>query len=251
MKDLYQLLIKEFGSQGWWPLISRRGKEGVTSGGYHPGHDYSPRGNEIFEVAVGAILTQNTSWSNVSIALENLSQLLASRGTFLAPDSLLGLSDEALIQAVRPSGYYNQKAKKLRLIAQAFIAGGWSEGSVPERKRLLALWGVGPETADSILLYGFGRPYFVVDAYTRRIAARLQEGFGQRSPRSFFYTGAYDEIASSLRDAMALDSPAELKEVHALFVRLGKDFCRKKPRCSGCPCGDLCRFRRFADNDKR
>lgn len=170
----YRRLLKIYGPQGWWPLLDlhdgKIGKNPTKTGsikGYHP-NDYSfPKNNaQRFEICIGAICTQNTNWSNVEKALLNL------RAARLLDAKHLAISNDAILKiCIRPAGYYNQKAKKLKIFARYYSI---LKRSTPTRDQLLALWGIGPETADSILLYAFKVPTFVVDAYTKRFL--LQEG---------------------------------------------------------------------------
>jgi len=170
---------------------------------------------------VGAVLTQNTAWTNVETALARLRQ----EGVRL-PRNLLSLSHASLARMVRSSGYFNQKAKKLRSLAARFAArGALGPRGVPTREGLLAEWGVGPETADSILLYAFQVPVFVVDAYTRRIASRIGLIRGAES---------YDDIQSVFHSALE-PSAALFNEYHALIVEHAKAHCRTRPLCAGCP----------------
>jgi endonuclease-3 related protein len=201
----YENLLERFGPQGWWP------------------------GRTRFEIAVGAILTQNTAWTNVERAIRNLRSAgaLSFRGMSAVPDRrLTGL--------IRPAGYYNQKAGKLRAF-QAWLRSRDRGGSVKRalrgpleevRSSLLGIKGVGPETADSILLYAGNRPVFVIDAYTRRVLERHGLAGG----------GAlYDE----LRELFEQNLPRRVRvynEFHALFVRLCKRHCSKRsPDCGECP----------------
>jgi endonuclease-3 related protein len=201
---IYKKLYASFGPQRWWPAES------------------------AFEVMVGAILTQNTSWQNVEKAIANLkkSNLLTARKLYaLAPDKL------ALL--LKPAGYYNIKAKRLRNFLKFFIerfsASPKKMARVPARRlrrELLSVNGVGPETADSILLYALNKPVFVVDAYTKRIFSRHR----------FIKEGAqYGQVQDFFQRCLQ-KSPRLFNEYHALIVKLGKDFCRKsKPRCAACP----------------
>ena len=162
-------LLEAYGPQGWWPLLGHPGTNPTKTGsitGYHPGDYTFPHGEaERFEICVGAILTQNTAWPNVEKALS----ALAASGT-LAPGGILRLPDPDLASLIRPSGYHNTKARKLKELAVFFLG---LRGRTPARSELLAVWGVGPETADSIRLYAYGEPEMVVDAYTRRVLDRL------------------------------------------------------------------------------
>jgi len=159
-------LLATYGPQGWWPLRSRAGRPGFDAHGYHPGDYRQPRtAAGRFEVAVGAILTQNTAWRNVEPALDAL-----LREGPLSPRAISGLPPDALTARIRPSGYYRQKASKIRELARFLESRG---AAPPGRADLLGVWGVGPETADSILLYAYHELQFVVDAYTRRLFRRL------------------------------------------------------------------------------
>ena len=220
IKQIYQELLKMYGPQGWWPLINHKGHNPTKTGsinGYHPG-DYSfPKNRlQIFEICLGAILTQNTAWPNVEKALINLDQLNA-----ISPKQILNLDDEKLKQAIKPAGYFNQKAKKLRAFAEFFIN---LAGKTPSREELLNIWGVGPETADSMLLYAYQTPSFVVDAYTRRIFANL--GFINEK-------AAYDEVKNLFEDNLKSDVRI-FQEYHALIVEHAKRYYSKKDSYSLC-----------------
>jgi endonuclease-3 related protein len=202
----YRVLLAAFGPQGWWP------------------------GETPFEVMVGAILTQNTAWRNVEKAIANL-----KRERVLRPAALSALPRARLAELIRPAGYYRVKAARLgNLLDYLHDRHGGSVARmlrVPAaalRAELLGVSGIGPETADSILLYAAGRPVFVVDAYTRRVFSR----HGAVAPAA-----SYAEVQA----LFARSLPAEralFNEYHALIVRLGKDFCRPSaPRCPDCPLG--------------
>lgn len=236
--SIFNCLLDYYGPQGWWPVYSLRLSGGRDKRGYLPNpSDYSRRNiiaglssRDVFEIAVGAVLTQNTSWKNVEKALENLESagLLDCR-------AVMDASATALADAVRPSGYYNQKAKKLKVLARFFSErGNPDNGNPPSREDLLELWGVGKETADSILLYAYGLPFFVVDAYTKRMFKRLGILTGDEE---------YDEIAAAFTSALGED-PGLFNEYHALIVRHGREHCRKKPLCKGCVLrmNNLCSF---------
>ena len=205
--EVYERLFARFGPQYWWP------------------------GDTPFEVVVGALLTQNTAWKNVERAIAALSQ-----ASVLSPEGIRGLPETELAALIRPTGYFNQKARRLKgLVAFIDSAGGldslFSQPLPRLREDLLCVTGVGPETADSILLYAAGMPSFVIDAYTRRICSRL----GLCAPDV-----KYDE----LQDLFTAHLPEDVRlynEYHALFVALGKDVCRpRSPRCDECPLADLC-----------
>ncbi len=207
IRDLYTELYALYGPRGWWPLIGLTDKTnpGCTSRGYHPlNYELPATPEQIFEICVGAILTQSVSWTAVEKALHSLHALNALR-----PARLLALADDVLTAAIRPAGYFNQKAKKLRIFS-AFLAG--LDGRVPARQELLALWGIGPETADSMLLYAFKVPTFVVDAYTRRVLIRRKLISGGES---------YDEIKALFEENLPRDL-ALFQEYHALLVEHAK-----------------------------
>jgi endonuclease-3 related protein len=227
LNKIYNRLLQAYELQGWWPM------HGSSTGkvGYHPG-DYSlPQTSaQRFEVVVGAILTQNTSWKNVQIVLERLEQQ-----NLFHPDRLNALSQEELGELIRPSGYYNQKARKLQTISRFFLdRDSLVTGKAPTRDDLLNTWGIGPETADSILLYAFKLPAFVVDAYTRRLLTRL----GYLSSDS-----TYDLVQSFFVEALA--PCVELyNEYHALIVQHAKIHCQTRPVCASCPLLEDCLFAR-------
>lgn len=200
---IYKRLFQSFGPQHWWP------------------------GDTPFEIIVGAILTQNTNWGNVEKAIRNLKNenLLSPRAFHRAPR-------ERLASVIRSAGYFNVKAKRLKNFVDFLFNRYWGDlrkmRKTPIeilRKELLAVNGIGPETADSILLYAFDKPVFVIDAYTKRIFYR--HNFIDRAAD---YHQAQDLMANNLRKDTRL-----FNEYHALIVRLGKDFCRPNPRCEGCP----------------
>lgn len=176
---------------------------------------------------VGAILTQNTAWTNVERAIANL-----RRARVLAPDRMHRLPLRTLADLIRPAGYFNVKARRLRAFT-GWLMGAWG-GRVDRmlradaaalRRQLLAVHGIGPETADSILLYAAGQPVFVVDAYTRRLLDR--HGWMTGHP-------PYDEVARVFTRRLPPHA-ALFNEYHALIVALGKEYCRARPRCEECP----------------
>ena len=205
-------MFSGFGPQGWWPARTS------------------------FEVAVGAILTQNAAWSNVEKAIANLE----SEGLLL-PDAMRGVSEKRLARLIRPSGYFNIKAKKLKAFVNFMFDefGGdlkamREDGLKELRSKLLSVWGVGPETADSILLYALEKPSFVVDAYTKRLFCRLGVLDGSES---------YDEVKRLFEEN--LPKSVELyNEYHALIVEQCKRACLKsRPRCGECLLRAYCRFK--------
>jgi endonuclease-3 related protein len=175
---------------------------------------------------VGAVLTQNTTWVQVIRAIDRLRD-----EALLAPTALLDLSVDALAERIRPAGYPNVKARRLQALCQWLVRSGGlpalAECSTDTlRAELLAVHGVGPETADSILLYALGRPVFVIDAYTRRILSRCGHIGGRES-----YETLRREVESNLQTA---DPVADYNELHALLVQHGKMACRPRPRCKAC-----------------
>ena len=208
LHEIYRRLFDALGPQHWWP------------------------GDTQFEVVVGAVLVQNTSWQNVRRAIDNLRQ-----ADLLEPHALFAVPEEELQELIRPAGYFRVKAKRLRSLLKFFVEryGGsfeaMSRTDLPTlREELLAVHGVGAETADSILLYALGLPVFVVDAYTQRIFAR--HGW-------IGFDADYRRIQEHFEDGLPADA-AMYNEYHALLVRVGKDYCRKaRPRCEGCPLREL------------
>jgi endonuclease-3 related protein len=203
LNEIYQLLLNHFGPQNWWP------------------------GETQFEIITGAILTQNTNWANVQKAIANLK----SAGC-LSPEKLHNLKPPALAELIRPAGYFNIKAKRLKnFLSWLFenYAGRLEnlEKLSTDRLRaeLLSVNGIGPETADSILLYAFDREIFVVDAYTARIAAR----------HGLIEPGAdYEQLQYLFQSNLPPDARL-FNEYHGLLVSLGKNFCKPKPNCPACP----------------
>jgi len=205
--DVYQRLFDAFGPQHWWP------------------------GQTPFEVLIGAVLVQNTSWKNVEKAIANLRE-----ADLLDARALYGVPGEELEELIRPAGYYRVKARRLRNLLRWLVER--YDGSLEQmfqtdlatlREDLLRVNGVGPETADSILLYAGGLPTFVVDTYTHRVLAR--HGWIE-------FEADYHAIQEHFESGLERDA-AMYNEYHALLVRLGHLHCRKTPRCEGCPLAAL------------
>lgn len=213
VQRLYDTLIQAYGPQGWWPLLECAGSNPTATGrltGYHPGcYEFPRTPAERDEICIGAILTQNTAWTNVEIALLRLRSLDALR-----PSTLLTMAPEALEEAIRPSGYFRAKARKLREWA-AFRER--LRDRVPSRQDLLGVWGIGPETADSIRLYAYAQPEMVVDAYTNRILAAV----GLVLPKA-----PYDRVKSVCLQGLPEDVRV-FQEFHALMVEHGKRLGRR------------------------
>lgn len=225
----YRRLLARFGPQGWWPL-TRAGRGPAPA--YHPGDYRAPRGRAALEVCAGAILAQNTAWTNAARAVS----ALAGEGA-LDCGRIERMRPKRLQALLRPSGYFVAKSVKLKRFCRAARGKGgvgrWLRARLPLlRRELLGVYGIGPETADSILLYAGGKPAFVVDAYTRRITQRLgwlEEGAGYDRTRSY--------LAARLPRSVKV-----YQEFHALFVELAKKHCRKsRPACGGCPLRGGCR----------
>jgi endonuclease III related protein len=212
--DVYDAMLAGMGRQEWW----------------HMERGFSPK---EFEVCVGAILTQNTNWKNVEKALH----LMKGKG-MTTPEYILSAGTKELEEAIRPSGFYKQKAERLKLFSQ-FVEGfgGFQEFSKSvTRDELLKLKGIGPETGDSMLLYALGRPVFVIDAYTRRIFTRL--GFPSRK--------GYEEWRKFFEENLPRDAQL-YKEFHALIVEHAKRLCRKEPLCGECFMRGKCAHGRRVD----
>ena len=205
--EVYKILLETYGEQNWWPVDED----------YHRKQGTDPRE----EIVIGAILTQNTSWRNVEKALENL-----KREGVLSFEGIIKTPLDKLQELIRPSGYYRQKARRLKE-----VAGELSPVSKVERisrEELLKIKGIGRETADAILLYAGNRPYFVIDAYTKRIVKRV-----------FGIEGSYEKLRSWFEGNLPKDIKI-YKEFHALLDEHAKRFCRKEPMCEGCPLIRVC-----------
>jgi len=208
LKDIYRRLLEKYGLQHWWPAESD------------------------FEMIAGAILTQQTAWANVEKAITNLKSAGA-----LSPPALREMPAEDIAEVIRPCGYYNAKARKLKAFA-AWLGERynddlnrlWALADPRLRRELLSVHGIGEETADSIILYGAKKPVFVIDAYTRRIVDRLGLTPGE---------GSYGDYQSLFRHGIPTDVGL-YGEYHALLVRLAKDVCRATPRCPLCCLRDIC-----------
>jgi endonuclease-3 related protein len=230
--EIFSTLFEAYGKQGWWPVFSRRGETGFDDRGYHRDDDRIPvSDSDRWEVALGAILTQNTAWPNVERALLGLSEQGLD-----SPRKILTVPADTLAGAIRPSGYFNQKARRVQAFASFFLS---LEGAIPARDNLLGLSGIGPETADSMLLYAWHRKEFVVDAYTVRILRRLghsDESLSLANP-SKRYEGVKYFITSRLNPVSSVN---DYKEIHALFVCHAKEHCRARPVCDTCPLANGC-----------
>jgi len=203
---VFNNLFKAYGKQYWWP------------------------GETPFEIMIGAILTQNTSWVNVEKAIDNLTS-----HNILDAEKIVQSDESRLAKLLKPSGYFNLKAKRVKNYCQWYLAqGGYDrlskQDSGPLRNKLLTVNGVGPETADDIMLYAFERPVFVVDAYTRRLFARLGLIDGSEP---------YEHIRQLFEQKLGEDVVL-YNEYHALIVWHGKYFCKKNPKCNQCCINEKC-----------
>jgi endonuclease-3 related protein len=206
---IYEALSAHYGPQQWWPT----------------------RSGSAWEIMLGAVLTQRTTWRNVDLALHNLERVWGERG-LSDPAAVLAASQEELAELTRPTGHYRSKPRKLLALAQFVLEYGGveelirsSEATEILRERLLGIWGIGPETADAILLYALNRPVFVADAYALRLAAR----WGLLRPNA-----TYTEIQRLFVENLPRDV-ALFNEYHALIVTHGKELCRPRPLCEACP----------------
>lgn len=213
--DIYEKLYVLYGPQGWWPIIGYGGNSPTKTGsikGYHPlNYDLPQTSEQIFQVIVGAILTQNTAWTSAEKAIHNLYEL-----DVLCPEKILSLDKKNLKNAIRCAGFLNQKAVYLVEISKFFIN---LKGRTPNRNELLEVKGVGNETADSILLYAYKQPEFVIDAYTKRI---------------FSHMGLLEDDANYMiiKEMFEKKLPLEVplyQEYHALIVEHAKRYYNKKP----------------------
>ncbi|MFO8144087.1 MAG: tRNA (N6-threonylcarbamoyladenosine(37)-N6)-methyltransferase TrmO [Dehalococcoidales bacterium] len=210
LEDIYRRLSSHYGPQNWWPA------------------------DGPFEMMVGAILTQSAAWRNVEKAIANLRE-----SHLLSPEALRRLEQEEIAALIRACGYYNAKALKLVALVK-WLGGTWSDDlerlfaldTAELREELLSVYGIGDETADSIILYAAEKPVFVIDAYTRRIVDRL--GLAPRG-------GDYVAYQSLFMDNLPSSSQL-FQEYHALLVRLAKEVCQRRPRCNGCCLKGVCSY---------
>lgn len=218
LRAYYHSLFATLGPQHWWP---------------------SSKSGGPFEVIVGAILTQSTAWTNVEKAIANL-----RRARMLTPRAIERIPLPRLARLIRPSGYFRQKANKLKAFVRFLrhdyggsLARMFRTPTAELREKLLAVHGIGPETADSILLYAGAHPVFVVDAYTRRIL--LRHSIIAEKPTRLLPGSSYEEMRILFESSLPRD-PHLFNEFHALLVHVGKHFCRPhEPRCHACPLRDF------------
>jgi endonuclease III related protein len=209
LNKIFDILFKTYGKQYWWP------------------------GETAFEISIGAILTQNVSWKNVETAIAILKDK-----KLLDPKSLHGKDARQIAPLIRSTGYFNQKAKKIKNFLEWFAKYNFSFKKLAKRdldglrSELLGVNGIGPETADSILLYALSKKTFVVDAYTKRIFTRIGVLSGNEN-----YIKTQQLFHLDFKGGLD-----EYNEYHALIVKHGKDICKKKPLCSICVISRYCRY---------
>lgn len=225
-RKIYTMMYRHYGAQGWWPVLNVKTGLSVYSGA-------TPLSNRVmFEICIGAILTQNVAWKNVEKSLYQL-----KKAGLLSPRKLESAGNDTIAAHIKSSGYYNQKAIKIKNFLSWFKSYNYSFSRLagmdtePLRNELLSVKGIGPETADSILLYALGRKIFVVDAYTKRVFTRL--GLIDAN-------WSYDDIQRFFHKKIHADSNL-YNEYHALIVVHGKDFCKNMPICSRCCLSGICR----------
>lgn len=209
LKNIYERLYEAYGPQNWWPAET------------------------WFEVVVGAVLTQNTAWRNVERAIKNLKENDA-----LDPWKMIQMSEEELARLIKPAGFWRIKAKRLKKLLEKLSEYNFDFETIKNnlaREELLKVNGIGPETADSILLYALDRAYFVVDNYTKRIMSRI----GLLNEKA-----SYNQIQNTFHSV--IKDVQMMKEYHALIVEHAKRVCKKKdPKCDSCVLKDICRYANF------
>jgi endonuclease-3 related protein len=226
IKIIYERLLKSFGKQHWWPVTKR----GEFIPRYHQNIKLTEK--QKLEICFGAILTQNTSWKNVEKAITNL-----NKNNLIDCNKILGISTKELAQVIKPSGYHNQKSKKLKNFC-LFLKKNYNSNLKSLfikdinklKEELLSINGIGNETADSIILYAANKPTFVIDTYTKRIFSRI--GFCDER-------WSYDKLQALFTKNLNKDTKV-FNEYHALLVELGKNICKKKPLCGKCPLAKIC-----------
>lgn len=224
---IYRNLRKRYGRQGWWPVYNNE-KDCCEYGVNAPRND-----SDRFEIAIGAILTQNIAWVNVEKALGVL-----KKKRLLDPGRLHRADNQLIAECIRSTGYYNQKTIKIKNFLSWFKSINYSFDELGKmktpamRSTLLTINGVGPETADSILLYAMSRKIFVVDAYTKRIFSRLDLVSADDS---------YDSIQEFFHNNFK-GSVKKYNEYHALIVAHGKDICKNRPLCADCCLNNICSY---------
>ena len=225
IKKIYDNLYSHFGPQGWWPLTPK-GKLLSEHNAGRPKND-----QDCFEIIIGSILTQNTNWKNVEKALYQL-----NRNKLIDPKKIIKTPIKKIAKIIKSSGYHTQKAERLKIFSHYLLKNyngnfkNWFSKDIGSlRIELLTIKGIGPETADSIILYAAEKPSFVIDAYTKRILNRI--GYKQQT---------YDDF-QHLFEKNLNKNLRMFKEYHALLVALGKNICKTRPLCNVCPLNYDCK----------
>jgi len=224
IKNIYSKLYSHFGPQHWWPVT----KEKQIIPKYHKNIKLNEK--QKLEICFGAILTQNTNWKNVEKAVVQL-----NKNNLIDINKILKINNKKLAKIIKSSGYHNQKAKKLKNFCKHInkdhdnnLKKFFGNNIEKLRNELLSINGIGPETADSIILYAAKKPIFVVDAYAKRIINRV--GFKEET---------YDELQTLFMSNLKKNEKL-YNEYHALLVELGKNVCKIKPLCQNCPLEESC-----------
>jgi len=224
IKQIYDKLYSHFGPQYWWPVTL----DGRITPNYHKNIKLNEK--QKLEICFGAILTQNTNWKNVEKAIIQL-----NKNKLINIEKIIKINNKKLASIIKSSGYHNQKAKKLKNFC-SFLSINYNSDSFFKnnikkfREELLSINGIGPETADSIILYAAKKPIFVIDAYTKRIMNRI--GYKEKT---------YEELQSLFMNNLELNEKL-FNQYHSLLVELGKNICKKKPLCDKCPLNNICVF---------
>ena len=211
--EVYNLLLSTFKEQGWWPRFNKKENKFVYDEGFKSS---KPDKEEAFIISLSAILAQNINWKNVEKSVINL-----NKENLLSKEALINVDINKLAELIKHAGYFNQKAKKIKKFLEF--------NKELSRESLLEVWGIGDETADSILLYAYNFPIFVIDAYTKRIFNRI--GFKLKS---------YKEFQELFHKYLPKDYKL-FNEYHALLVELAKKNCKKIPICDNCPLNKVCK----------
>ena len=220
---IYNILHEKYDSQKWWPT--------TLTGDLHPTY-HGKKHNETqqFEIIVGTILTQNTSWKNVEKAIFNL-----NNNKLLSIEKIKKTKQEKIAELIKPAGYFNQKSERLKILSEYLykktIKELFSQPINKLREELLSIKGIGPETADSIILYSANKATFVIDTYTKRIFSRI--GLCKKEIK-------YEELQQQITTELPRTTKL-FNEYHALLVELAKRHCKTKPECNECPLSTICK----------
>ncbi len=227
VEKIYSTLAHAYGRQGWWPVFS------ILTGRSEYGTGAPKNDEDRFEIVIGAILTQNIAWKNVEKGLEAL-----KKNKILTPRKLHKADSELIASCIRPTGCFNQKTIKIKNFLNWFKSFNYTFDKLKSMKTpvlrdsFLEINGIGPETADSILLYAMNRKIFVIDAYTKRIFSRLNI-IPHDETYNYYQEFFHKEFNGSVK---------KYNEYHALIVAHGKDICKNKPICSECSLSNICRY---------